>query len=148
MEEDEQFDLNAEDGLFFMNFQLFRQVYDKIFIAQNFPDEWWCVRFETEWNDDTSGGLPIPKNDETSKRYAENPQYLVYSPFSDFEIFVSLGQSDGRVKGDDGTYARYPFKERLISAHLAIYELPDGETKLNDYYNSGKQIVKNGPVAS
>lgn len=33
MEEDEQFDLNAEDGLFFMNFQLFRQVYDKIFIA-------------------------------------------------------------------------------------------------------------------
>jgi hypothetical protein len=33
MEEDEQFEMDAEDGLFFMNYKSFRTVFDRIFIA-------------------------------------------------------------------------------------------------------------------
>lgn len=33
MENDEQFDVDAEDGIFFMNYKSFRTVFDKIFIA-------------------------------------------------------------------------------------------------------------------
>lgn len=47
MEEEERFDMNADDGLFFMNYKSFRQVFNKLFIAQDFPDEWWCVRYRS-----------------------------------------------------------------------------------------------------
>jgi len=38
MEDEEQFELEAEDGTFFMNYESFRTVYDKLFVAQDFPD--------------------------------------------------------------------------------------------------------------
>ena len=41
-------------------------------------------------------------------------------------MFISLGQRDGRIVGDDGVYAKYPFKERLNATHLSVWELPDG----------------------
>lgn len=66
-------------------------------------------------------------------------------PTEDIEIFVSLGQRDGRIKGEDGTYSKYPFKENLISAHIAIWELEDGETMLKQYVK-GKPLIVAGPV--
>jgi len=52
----------------------------------------------------------------------------VHPTGEDIEIFVSLGQRDGRIKGEDGTYSKYPFKEKLITGHIAIWELEEGET--------------------
>lgn len=145
MEGDEQFDMQAEDGLFFMNFKSFRTVFDRIFIAQNFPDDWWCVRYESQWDETCSGGLPSEGNDAAFIRYATNPQYLIQPMEEDIELFVSLGQNDGRLKGEDGTYCKYPFKERLVAGHLAIWELGPGETQLKKYET--KQLhAKNGPV--
>ncbi len=33
MEEEERFEMNADDGLFFMNYKSFREVFNKLFIA-------------------------------------------------------------------------------------------------------------------
>ncbi len=63
----------------------------------------------------------------------------------DIEIFVSLGQSDGRIRGEDGSYSKYPFKEKLVTAHIAIWELEDGETMLKQYVK-GKPLIVGGPV--
>lgn len=60
-----------------MNYESFRQVYDKLFVAQDFPDEWCAVRFSSGWTQATSGGLPIENTDEARERYAKNPQYLI-----------------------------------------------------------------------
>lgn len=120
--------MNADDGLFFMNYKSFRQVFNKLFIAQDFPDEWWCVRYHSEWTQQCSGGLPKEGTAQANIRYAKNPQYIVYPTCEDIEIFVSLGQRDGRIKGEDDTYSKYPFKEKLITAHVAIWELDEGET--------------------
>ncbi len=73
MEQDEQFDVNEEDGIFFMNYKSFRTVFDKIFIAQDFPTEWWCVRFNSRWTRACSGGLPAEKTPAAFVRFAKNP---------------------------------------------------------------------------
>lgn len=146
MEEDERFDMDEEDGLFFMNFKSFRTVFDRIFIAQNFPDEWWCIRYESEWiPDECSGGLPKEGTAAACLRYAENPQYMIQPTETDCEIFVSLGQNDGRLKTEDGQFYQYPFKEALIAGDLTIWQLDDGETKLMKYQRD-KILAKNGPV--
>lgn len=49
MEADEQFEIDAEDGLFFMNYKSFRECFDKMFIAINFPDHWTAVRYNGYW---------------------------------------------------------------------------------------------------
>ena len=145
MEEDEQLEMDAEDGLFFMNYKSFRTVFDRIFIAQNFQDEWWCVRYHSQWDESCSGGLPKEGTAAACERYAKNPQYLVQPTESDIELFVSLGQNDGRMKGPDGDYEKYPFKSRLIAGDLTVWELEDGETQLKKYARD-KILAKNGPV--
>lgn len=45
LENEEKFDMNADDGLFFMNYKSFRQVFNKLFVAVDFPDDWQAIRF-------------------------------------------------------------------------------------------------------
>lgn len=61
----------------------------------------------------------------------------------DCSLFVSLGQLDGRTKGEDGTYSPYPFATRVLSAHLAIFEIGDDQDSLKQY---GKPLDKAGPA--
>lgn len=56
---DEQFDLKANDGQFFINYKNWRYYYNKLFVAVDFPDDWTAVRFESNWTPQTSGGLPL-----------------------------------------------------------------------------------------
>lgn len=123
-EEEERFDPTSDsDGLFFMNYKNFRSIFNKIFVARDFPNEWWCIRYSSHWTKDCSGGLPAPMNAQTCKRYATNPQYML-QPSEDCEVFLSLGQNDGRGKDEQsGEYEPYPFKTRLEAAHLAIWQL-------------------------
>ena len=49
LEDDEKFDPLANDGTFLINFASWRDVYNRIFVANDFPDDWWAVRFSSEW---------------------------------------------------------------------------------------------------
>ena len=40
LEEEEKFDMDADDGLFFINFKNFRTVFNRLFVANDFPDDW------------------------------------------------------------------------------------------------------------
>ena len=144
MEGDEQFDLTADDGLFFINFKSFRTVFDQIFIAQNFPDDWNCIRYASAWiEDECAGGLPTEGTPDAMIRYASNPQFLI-QPESDCEAFFSLGQHDGRLQREDGSYHKYPFKELLRACDLTIWQLGPNEKKLSKY-DKTKLMVKSGP---
>ena len=82
--------MEADDGLFFINFKSFRSVFNKIFVARDFPDEWEAVRFESYWDKECSGGLPIEGTPAANIRYAKNPQYFLKVD-EDIELFVALG---------------------------------------------------------
>jgi len=68
--EDEQFELGANDGTFLINFASFRDIYNRLFVVNNFPNDWSAVRFTTNWTAECSGGLPIEKTPAAKKRFA------------------------------------------------------------------------------
>lgn len=108
LDEDERFELGANDGTFLINFENFRDIYNKLFACIDFPDHWWCVRFTSAWTAKNSGGLPLKRTQEAMERFADNPQYLLHSE-RDCELFLSLAQPDGRIVDKNGNYSRYPF---------------------------------------
>ena len=55
---DERFDLDADDGTFFMEYSEWKDIFSTLFLNVDFPDEWTGVRFKSEWNKGNSGGLP------------------------------------------------------------------------------------------
>ena len=73
LEDDEKFDPLANDGTFLINYASWRDVYNRIFVANDFPDDWWAVRFSSEWNERCSGGLPLERTPAANKRFATNP---------------------------------------------------------------------------
>ena len=135
LEEDERFELGANDGTFLINFENFRNIYNKLFVANDFPDAWWCVRFASQWStkENTTGGLPLEGSAAAAARFAKNPQYLI-APERDCEMFVSLGQPDGRpVDPNTGAYSTYPFADRINSAWLGIFALPAGKNRVDTW---------------
>ena len=124
LEDDEKFELgNMSDGTFLINFKSWRNAFNRIFVVNDFPDDWSAIRFRSEWTKKTSGGLPMNKTKQENLRFAKQPQYQFYCE-EDCELFISLSQEDGREKDENGTYAKYPFKERIIRTMLFVFELP------------------------
>jgi len=78
-----------DDGTFLMDYQSFRDVYNRLFVAIDFPEQWSAVRFHSKWTPTTCGGLPLEGTEEAMVRFAMNPQYL-FCPINDCELFVSL----------------------------------------------------------
>mmetsp|Transcript_26808 Transcript_26808/g.35850 ORF Transcript_26808/g.35850 Transcript_26808/m.35850 type:complete len:155 (+) Transcript_26808:960-1424(+) len=108
LEVDERFELGANDGTFLINYASFRDIYNRLFVVNDFPDDWSAVIFKTEWTASCSGGLPIEKTPAANQRFAKNPQFL-FTADEDCELFVSLKQNDGREVSRDGKYSKYPF---------------------------------------
>lgn len=129
--EDEQFEIGANDGTFLINYASFRDIYNRLFVVNDFPNEWSAIRFSTEWNATCSGGLPIEKTPEANKRFAKNPQFVFWAE-DDCEVFISLQQSDGR-EVQNNKYSKYPFQDRIVSTMLFLFELPDGQDRLSQY---------------
>ena len=141
LEEDEKFDPLANDGTFFINYASWRDIYNRTFAANDFPDHWWAIRFSSEWTPECSGGLPRERTEEANIRFALNPQYL-FAPQDDCELFVSLAQDDGRQQAPDGSYSKFPYKDRIQCALLAIFELEPGQDRLEKYV---KPLQKSTP---
>ena len=56
-----------------INYASWRDIYNRIFVVNDFPDEWSAVRFHSEWKATCSGGLPIEKTPEANRRFCKNP---------------------------------------------------------------------------
>ena len=59
LDEDERFELGAEDGTFLINYKEWRNIYNRLFIANDFDSEYNAVRFASGWTAETSGGCPL-----------------------------------------------------------------------------------------
>jgi hypothetical protein len=70
---DEQYDLDADDGTFLMDYKDWKENFSTLFVNVDFPDIWTGVRFYSKWTKSNSGGLPTKYNDEERERYAHNP---------------------------------------------------------------------------
>ena len=118
LKKEEKFEIGAEDGTFFINYQDWSHIFNKLYVTIDFPDSWSGVRFTDNWDEKCAGGLPMPCNDKTSKSWATNPQYLInIKEIDEVEFFISLGQHDGRiVRG-----SVFPYAELIHPINLIIY---------------------------
>ena len=59
LDEDEEFDMDDEnDGIFFMLYEDFKDIFSCVFINIDFPEKWTGVRFKSKWTKENSLGLP------------------------------------------------------------------------------------------
>ena len=70
---DEQFDLDADDGTFMMNFNDWRDNFSTLFINLDFPEDWTGVRFHSKWTKSNAAGLPTQYTPENLEKFARNP---------------------------------------------------------------------------
>lgn len=64
---------NKNDGTFFINYQSWRDIYCRLFIAIDFPEKWTAIYWKSKWTAETAGGLPLKNTEEGKKRFAKNP---------------------------------------------------------------------------
>lgn len=124
LEDDEKFQIGADDGTFFISYDDWANIFNKLYVTIDFPDNWVGIRFNDRWDQTCAGGLPMPCNDKTSKSWATNPQYLVQvKTDQEVELFISLGQMDGRlIRG-----SAFPFNDLVHYINLIIYPSQTGE---------------------
>lgn len=109
-----------------INYSSWRHIFNKLFIAIDFPDDWWAVYYDGTWTKENSGGIPLKPTEETKKKYAKSPQYILeVHDKKPVEFFLSLSQPDGRKKDPDGDpgYSSFPFADRLNCICVAIFKL-------------------------
>ena len=58
-DEKETINLDAEDGSFIMEFDDFKNIYNRLFISKDFPKSFLGISFHDEWNSSSMGGIPI-----------------------------------------------------------------------------------------
>ena len=140
LDEDEELDLDADDGVFFMSFDDFINNFSTLFVNFDFPEEWTGVRFKSEWTKFNSAGLPRNYTMEERKKFSRNPQFLI-RPEQDTMMVFSAVQVGGRLptldrKGNQ-VFFKYPFVETLHYANVSLFELGYGE-RILDNFDKGK----------
>ena len=81
--------MDADDGMFLMHYDDWRDNFSTLFMNIDFPDEWTAVRFSSKWTKSNAGGLPSKYEPEQLQRFAKNPQFRI-SPNNDCEVFFSM----------------------------------------------------------
>jgi hypothetical protein len=127
--EDEQFK-RGEDGTFLMCFSDWRNIFNKLFVSVNFPDKWNAIRYYSEFTTEHSGGLP-GKAPQSKVDWATNPQFY-FEAKQDMELFVSLGQDDGRKVQSNGKYFKFPYSEVIHPVCLTVCKV-DGPNMLKEF---------------
>ena len=74
---DEQFDLDEDDGTFFIPYEEWKDIFSALFLNLDFPDHWTGVRFKSAWTKSNSGGLPSAYEKPLLDQYAKNPQFIL-----------------------------------------------------------------------
>jgi len=93
---DEKFDLDANDGTFFISYEDWKDNFSTLFLNLDFPDEWTGVRFKSAWTKSNSAGLPTSYEKDVLDEYGRNPQFK-FIPAVDCEVMCSLTQVGGRL---------------------------------------------------
>jgi hypothetical protein len=60
LEFDERFEIDAEDGTFLIDYVNWASIYNKLYVAIDFSEQWSGRRFTDNWTKEISGGLPLP----------------------------------------------------------------------------------------
>jgi Calpain family cysteine protease len=66
LEKNERFVVGKDDGTFLINYQEWREYFNRFFCAIDFEDSWNAIRFESKWTAKTSGGCPDQQRSEKS----------------------------------------------------------------------------------
>ena len=114
-----------------MEYSEWKDIFSTLFLNVDFPDEWTGVRFKSEWNKGNSGGLPNKMTPQILRRYAKNPQFYV-RPRQDCKMMFAMSQREGRLRHGQDFY-KYPFKEVLNFANVAVFRLDGDETVLTQF---------------
>ena len=133
---DEQFDLGADDGTFFMHYNDWRDNFSSLFVNIDFPAHWTGVRFKSAWTRSACGGLPTSMDREILNRFAQNPQFLI-KPRVETELMFSMTQTGGRLPKAKRTYSEYPFAETMHYACASVFHLEYGKRHL-DHFDRNK----------
>ena len=67
---DEWFELDADDGTFFMHYDDWKDQFSTLFLNIDFPEDWTGVRFKSKWTKSNSGGIPNAYQKDLLERYA------------------------------------------------------------------------------
>lgn len=65
-----------------------------------------------------SGGTPLKNTPANNQLWAKNPQYVLDLK-KDMDLFISLGQPDGRLMPGE----TYPFPDNIHHVMFSIFEL-------------------------
>ncbi|KAL8024927.1 putative WW domain, parvalbumin, EF-hand domain pair, peptidase C2, calpain family [Plasmopara halstedii] len=87
--QEEEIEINANDGTFFMSFEAWMQSFTHFFAGIDFPDSWHGRRSEGCWNEANCGG------NTTKSTWVNNPRFELALE-QRAQIFVSLSQEDPR----------------------------------------------------
>ena len=121
-----------------MCFSDFLRVYNKLFVAINFPPNYVGFRAHGTWvPHQESGGLPIHNSEEEFKAFPNNPQYYLQLR-SPTKVFISLLQNDARLSGE-----KYPFSNSINKVCLIICTT-DGRSRR---VNGCEDIMEKTPIS-
>jgi hypothetical protein len=56
-----------------INYQNFRNIFDNFFAVVDFSDDWNAIRYESCWDKDCAGGLPLDGSETANIKFAKNP---------------------------------------------------------------------------
>jgi len=136
---DEQFDLDADDGTFFMAYSDWKENFSTLFLNIDFPEDWSGVRFKSAWTPTNSGGLPNTYTPDVRERFAKNPQFYIKC-VEDTQMVFSMTQPGGRLPVNK-KYFKYPFAETLKYACVSIFKLDYGDRYLKSFDKDKLQFL-------
>ena len=128
---DEQFDMDADDGMFFIPYDDWKDNFTALFINVDFPEDWTGLRFSSKWTKSNAGGLPRRYEKDELERFAKNPQFLIRTE-QDMEVMFSMAQKGGRFSSE-GIFDVYPFTKSLQFGCVSVFKMPKGQTHLTAF---------------
>jgi hypothetical protein len=124
-DDNEKVTLDEEDGTFLIGFKDFRNIFNKLYICKDFDYGYTGISFIDEWDDNSSGGIPISNTEKENKAWSNNPQYYVKLS-KKTKFYISLQQTDGRMY-----YDTFPFKNYTNKCNIIIVRTKGNQALTN-----------------
>ena len=119
-----------KDGAFLMSFEDFISTWHNLSICKKFAKNVSGLRFPCNFTEENSGGTPYKNDPQMFQDYMKNPQFHLKLD-KKTNLFLSLGQEDGRVKsrGEEP----FPFAKYIHPLSLTVFQLPNGQSRLKKF---------------
>lgn len=139
-EEAELIDLdNKNDGLFFMDYEDFIQIFSKVSLCIKFPPEYEGRRWIREWTREQAGGTPYANTPAQLKSWCLNPQFY-FRLTRPSTVFISLSVEDGRLKAT--SEETFPFSEHIFKLLIMVMKGETSEGGKTKLQFDQKKIIK------